>query len=299
MHFLAYRKLTHRGCTGWKATLYFVCVWEIPWTFKERPTQHYQQQRQINHSGCGEEEPHEKRFGRRKTESLLVVSGRVRVSGADFFRGLSLGTERKSGASVDSGVEGALDGPLRPQAGRGVSLMEIAGRKVPSFLLVASWVARSYSLTSSIVMSLREHRKRLSAEQYVQEDCIKPFKVFNENILYFFLFYFSVTHVILTRRDDVCLSSWLLNRVDMDNKESFVKQWIDSNLRGRFCKCKRSMPNLPIHSSTQAKACLWPSNSTSRTTYRDTEKYRYMVTLILARRTCSRLIFGAPGTTLS
>lgn len=82
--------------------------------------------------------PQEKRLGRRKAESLRAGSGRVRVSGADFFRGLSLGTERKSGASVERGVEGALDGPLRAQAGRGVSLMEIAGGKVPSFLLVAS-----------------------------------------------------------------------------------------------------------------------------------------------------------------
>lgn len=75
------------------------------------------------------------------------------VSGADFLRGLSLGTERKSGASVESGVDGALDGPLWVHDGRGVSLMLMAGGNVPSFLLVASCVARSYSLTSSIVMS--------------------------------------------------------------------------------------------------------------------------------------------------
>lgn len=81
------------------------------------------------------------------------------VSGADFFRGLSLGTERKSGASVESGVEGALDGPLWAQDGRGVSLMEMAGGNVPSFLLVASCVARSYSLTSSIVMSFSGETK--------------------------------------------------------------------------------------------------------------------------------------------
>lgn len=60
------------------------------------------------------------------------------VSGADFFRGLSLGTERKSGASVERGVEGALDGPPRGQAGSGVLLMEMAGGNVPIFLLVAS-----------------------------------------------------------------------------------------------------------------------------------------------------------------
>lgn len=90
------------------------------------------------YSGCGELGPQEKRLGSRKIESLRAGSGRVRVSGADFFRGLSLGTERNSGASVERGVEGALDVPLRAQAGRGVSLMEIAGGKVPSFLLVAS-----------------------------------------------------------------------------------------------------------------------------------------------------------------
>lgn len=83
------------------------------------------------------------------------------VSGADFFRGLSLGTERKSGASVERGVEGALDGPLWAQDGRGVSLMEMAGGNVPSFLLVASCVARSNSLTSSIVMSCRGETKIL------------------------------------------------------------------------------------------------------------------------------------------
>lgn len=84
------------------------------------------------------------------------------VSGADFFRGLSLGTERKSGASVERGVEGALDGPLWAQDGRGVALMEMAGGNVPSFLLVASCVARSYSLTSSIVMSFKKRQKKES-----------------------------------------------------------------------------------------------------------------------------------------
>lgn len=80
-------------------------------------------------------------------------SGRVRVSGADFLRGRSLGTERDSGASVHMGVEGALAGPVRAQEDRGVSLMEIDGGNIPIFWLVASWIARSNSLTSSMVMS--------------------------------------------------------------------------------------------------------------------------------------------------
>jgi len=33
-------------------------------------------------------------------------SGSVSVSGADFFRGRSLGMDRNSGASVERGVEG-------------------------------------------------------------------------------------------------------------------------------------------------------------------------------------------------
>lgn len=66
-------------------------------------------------------------------------SGSVRVSGADFFRGRSLGTDRNSGASGDSGVEGALDGALRTDEGsREMLEMEIAGGKRPIFLLVAS-----------------------------------------------------------------------------------------------------------------------------------------------------------------
>lgn len=84
---------------------------------------------------------------------LEAVSGRVRVSGADFLRGRSLGTERDSGASVHMGVEGALAGPVRAQEDRGVSLMEIDGGNIPIFWLVASWMVRSNSLTSSIVMS--------------------------------------------------------------------------------------------------------------------------------------------------
>lgn len=65
-------------------------------------------------------------------------SGRVRVSGADFFRGRSLGTDRNSGASVDRGVDGALDGALRTEGSRGMLEIEIAGGKAPIFLLVAS-----------------------------------------------------------------------------------------------------------------------------------------------------------------
>lgn len=85
--------------------------------------------------------------------SLGTGSGRVKVSGADFLRGLSLGTERDSGASVHMGVEGALAGPVRAHDDRGVSLMEIDGGNIPIFWLVASWMVRSNSLTSSIVMS--------------------------------------------------------------------------------------------------------------------------------------------------
>lgn len=82
--------------------------------------------------------------------------GRVRVSGADFLRGRSLGIERDSGASVHIGVEGALAGPVRAQEDSGVSLMEIDGGNIPIFWLVASWMVRSNSLTSSIVMSRLE-----------------------------------------------------------------------------------------------------------------------------------------------
>lgn len=89
-----------------------------------------------------------------KSESLRPGSGRVKVSGADFFRGRSLGTDRKSGASVERGVDGALLGPLRVLDGRRFSEMEMVGGKVPIFRLVASCVARSYSLTSSMVMSV-------------------------------------------------------------------------------------------------------------------------------------------------
>lgn len=83
--------------------------------------------------------------------------GRVRVSGADFLRGRSLGTERDSGASVHIGVVGALAGPVRAQEDRGVSLREIEGGNIPIFWFVASWMARSNSLTSSIVMCLLCH----------------------------------------------------------------------------------------------------------------------------------------------
>lgn len=96
--------------------------------------------------------------------SLGTGSGRVSVSGADFLRGLSLGTERDSGASVHIGVEGALAGPVRAQEDKGVSLMEIDGGNTPIFWLVASWMVRSNSLTSSIVMSrknLQETKHRL------------------------------------------------------------------------------------------------------------------------------------------
>jgi len=84
---------------------------------------------------------------------LLSGSGRVRASGADCLRGRSLKTERDSGASVHKGVVGALAWPVREQEDRGVSLMEIDGGKIPIFWLVASWMVRSNSLTSSIVMS--------------------------------------------------------------------------------------------------------------------------------------------------
>lgn len=106
-----------------------------------------------SHSGCGLEFQ-EKKLGSLKIESLRPGSGRVKVSGADFFLGRSFGTDRNSGASVESGVDGALLGPLRALDGRGVSEMEMVGGKVPIFRLVASCVARSYSLTSSMVMSV-------------------------------------------------------------------------------------------------------------------------------------------------
>lgn len=51
------------------------------------------------------------------------------------------------------GVEGALAGPVRAQEDSDVSLMEIDGGKMPIFWLVASWMFRSNSLTSSMVMS--------------------------------------------------------------------------------------------------------------------------------------------------
>lgn len=105
------------------------------------------------HSGCGLEFQ-EKKAGSLKMESLRPGSGRVRVSGADFFLGRSFGTARNSGASVERGVDGALLGPPRAQDGSGVSEMEMEGGKVPILRLVASCVARSYSLTSSMVMSV-------------------------------------------------------------------------------------------------------------------------------------------------
>lgn len=83
-------------------------------------------------------------------------SGSVSVSGADFFRGRSLGMARNSGASVESGVDGALEGALRTDEGsRAMLEMEMAGGNTPIFLLVASCVALSNSRTSSIVMSSR------------------------------------------------------------------------------------------------------------------------------------------------
>jgi len=90
-----------------------------------------------SHSGCGLEF-HEKKLGSLKIESLRPGSGRVKVSGADFVLGRSLGTDRKSGASVERGVVGALLGPLRVLDGRGVSEIEMAGGKVPIFRFVAS-----------------------------------------------------------------------------------------------------------------------------------------------------------------
>lgn len=113
-----------------------------------------------SHSGCGLEFQ-EKKLGSLKMESLRPGSGRVRVSGADFFLGRSFGTVRNSGASVERGVEGALLGPPRAQDGSGVSEMEMAGGKVPILRLVASCVARSYSLTSSMVMSVGMETHRL------------------------------------------------------------------------------------------------------------------------------------------
>lgn len=106
-----------------------------------------------SHSGWGLEFQ-EKKPGSLKMESLRPGSGRVRVSGADFFLGRSFGTVRNSGASVERGVDGALLGPPRAQDGSGVSEMEMEGGKVPILRLVASCVARSYSLTSSMVMSV-------------------------------------------------------------------------------------------------------------------------------------------------
>lgn len=91
----------------------------------------------VSHSGCGLEFQ-EKKAGSLKMESLRPGSGRVRVSGADFFLGRSFGTVRNSGASVERGVDGALLGPPRAQDGSGVSEMEMAGGKVPIFRLVAS-----------------------------------------------------------------------------------------------------------------------------------------------------------------
>lgn len=62
----------------------------------------------------------------------------MRVSGADFFRGRSLGTARNSGASVERGVDGALEGALRVEEGRDMLEIDIVGGKIPIFLLVAS-----------------------------------------------------------------------------------------------------------------------------------------------------------------
>lgn len=120
-----------------------------------------------SHSGCGLEFQ-EKKLGSLKTESLRPGSGRVRVSGADFFLGRSFGTDRNSGASVERGVEGALFGPPRVLDGRGVSEMAMAGGKVPIFKLVASCVARSYSLTSSMVMSVETEALHTATVQKLQ-----------------------------------------------------------------------------------------------------------------------------------
>lgn len=84
---------------------------------------------------------------------LGIGPGRVRVSGADVLRVRSLGTDRDSGASVHMGVEGALAGPFLAQEDRGFSLIVIDGGNNPIFWFVASWMVRSNSLTSSIVMS--------------------------------------------------------------------------------------------------------------------------------------------------
>lgn len=77
--------------------------------------------------------------GKFRVVACFSGSGSVRVSGADFFRGLSLGTDRNSGASEDRGVDGALDGALRTEEGsRGMLEIEITGGKTPIFWLVAS-----------------------------------------------------------------------------------------------------------------------------------------------------------------
>lgn len=49
-----------------------------------------------------------------------------------------MGTVRKSGASVERGVDGALDGALRVEEGMEMLEIDIAGGKIPIFLLVAS-----------------------------------------------------------------------------------------------------------------------------------------------------------------
>lgn len=118
---------------------------------------------------------------------LETGSGRVKVSGADFLRGRSFGTERDSGASVHMGVEGALAGPVRAQEDRGVSLMEIEGGNIPIFWFVASWMVRSNSLTSSIVMSglQRDQFKTVSGRIREQEKILffNPLQTFSEKRL--------------------------------------------------------------------------------------------------------------------
>lgn len=116
---------------------------------------------------------------------LETELGRVRVSGADFLRGLSFGTERDSGASVHMGVEGALAGPVRAQEDRGVSLMEIEGGNIPIFWLVASWMVRSNSLTSSIVMSGLERDQFKMVSGRIKEEILVfiPLQIISEKTL--------------------------------------------------------------------------------------------------------------------
>lgn len=66
-------------------------------------------------------------------------SGSVSVSGANIFPGRSLGMDRNSGPSVERGVNRELEGALRTTEGsRAMLEIEMAGGKMPIFLLVAS-----------------------------------------------------------------------------------------------------------------------------------------------------------------